>query len=222
MSAAAPQRAFGWIRDPDVRDANYQMSERLDLEATLPPYRFHACRLPVDQGSTGGCVGGSLRNFMQAAPVMVRIGDGWTWRQIYDWAQLHDGFEGQEPEMRGTSLRAGMQALQEAGAVGSYVWASDMETVKAWVLQRGPVVMGTMWKAGMMQADANNTIHATGEVQGGHAYCVVGHSLKRGCYRLLNSWGNWAQNGRAWISETDLAGLFVGGGEAVTALEAGS
>lgn len=79
--------------------------------------------------------------------------------------------------------------------------------------------MGTAWHEGMFSPDANNVIHPTGNVVGGHAYII--DELKDGnLYGIQNSWGNyWGVNGKAYISEGDLASIFSNGGEALSAVE---
>jgi hypothetical protein len=216
-----PPGGFGWLLSPDVRDMDHPMEAHVDPLAAEPPYIFWPCRQALNQGPVGCCVGASCRGWLEARPRPVRIGESWTFRQIYDWAQLHDGFPGQEPEMSGTSLRAGMQALQAAGEVSSYVWAQTFAAAKLFLQQHGPIIFGTSWYTGMMQPDASNVIHATGSVEGGHAYLVQGWSAARRQYRILQSWGtSWGVNGRCWIGEDDLMKLYSQG-ECVTAIEVG-
>lgn len=212
--------AFGRIPSPDVRDQAFPMEAHIDWTVALPDHKFWSVRESTDQGNLGACVGASWRNWLQAAPVMTKIGEGPTWRQIYDQAQILDPFPGQEPEVSGSTVRAGAQALQQWGYIQSYVWADTIATAKAFILQNGPVVFGTNWLSGMMTPDGNNVIHATGGVQGGHAYLVTGFSSRKGCFRIHNSWSRqWGWNGSAYISEADLTKVFAQGGECCTAVQ---
>ena len=210
---------FGRIYQPDPRDDLYRMANFVDLSLALPPYKFWPCREADNQGNTPECVGFSWRNWLQAAPVMVKIGVGLTGDQIYDQAQPLDGIPMPHD---GSTVRAGAQVLQKAGNIVSYVWAKDVATIKAFVCQSGPIVVGSDWYSGQMNPDSNNFVHVSGSVVGGHAYCLVGWSSVRSAFRILNSWGRgWGQNGRAWISEADFTRLFNGGAgsEACTAVE---
>lgn len=208
---------FGRIYDPDERDNLFQMSEHVDLEVPLPPYRFHACRDSADQGDSPKCVGYSWRNWAQMSPVMTRIGEGPSGDTIYAEAQKIDGFPMPHD---GSSVRAGAKVLQTLGLIQSYVWADSIATAKAFILQNGPVVFGSNWMSGQMTPDSNNFIHATGSVVGGHAYSVVGYSSRLSAFRILNSWGRgWGQVGRCWISEQDLASLFDRNAEACAAVQ---
>lgn len=208
---------FGRIYDPDPKDALFQMTDHVDLEATLPPYRFHGGREAVDQGNTPRCVGYSARNWLQNSLVMTRIGDGPSGDLIYAEAQKIDGWPMPHD---GSSVRAGAKVLQTIGYIQSYVWADSIDTIKIYILQNGPVIIGSNWTANMMQPDNNNFVHATGNVVGGHAFCLVGYSSKLTAFRILNSWGRgWGNQGRAWISEQDMASLFSNQAEACAAIQ---
>lgn len=208
---------FGRIYQPDVRDRLFRMEDHVDLTLTLPPYKFWPCREADNQLDTPECVGFSLRNWLQCAPVMVRIGDRMSGDAIYQAAHQIDGISGPHD---GTTVRAGAQVLQKAGDIQSYVWANDVETIKAFVCQSGPVVCGSNWHAGQMTPDSDNAIHVTGNIVGGHAYCLIGWSSKKSAFRLLNSWGRgWGNQGRVWITEADFTKLFSEGGEACAAVE---
>jgi hypothetical protein len=195
------------------------MLAHVNFGAPLPAYTFHSCRAVLNQGDLGACTGTSARAWLEARPVMTKIGDGPTWRAIYDRAQALDPFPGAEPQMSGSTVRAAFKALQEWGYIESYVWAESMETANTFLRQQGPLVFGTMWTQGMMSPDANNYIHATGNSVGGHAYLVYGFSSRRNAYRIRNSWGNWGVNGSCWISAADLGMLFAKGGECAAAIQ---
>lgn len=214
------QIAFGRLEAPDVRDNLYPMALALEAEAPLPRYKHWPMRAALDQGSTSGCTGASARTDMEAGPNMVKIGVGPTWQEIYKRAQQLDPFPGEEPTMKGSTVRAAMQALQEWGYVETYVWAQSIEDVKRFVLTKGPVICGTSWLSDMMTPDSSNRLRVTGNVVGGHAYCVCGYTSSTRLFRIQNTWSRgWGVNGKAWIAEDDLARLITQGGEAVAPTE---
>jgi len=137
---------------------------------------------------------------------------------IYHAAQQVDEWPGED--YAGTSVRAGAKVLQSLGHVASYVWAFTAEDVATWLLSgHGTCVAGTAWTSGMMRPNDKGFIAPTGNSVGGHAYLIVGYNRVSGVFRILNSWGSWGQNGRAWILGEHLDVLIRDDGEAATAIE---
>jgi hypothetical protein len=144
---------------------------------------------------------------------------------LYGECQKVDEWPGEDYE--GTSVRALFKVLQGKGYVEKYGWAFDVGTVADWIIQKGPIVLGTDWFSGMMDTDEQGFIHASGYAVGGHAYLAKGVNRKKVCpdgtlgaVRLINSWGlGWGQYGYAWISFRDMQTLLDRDGEAATALE---
>jgi hypothetical protein len=121
-----------------------------------------------------------------------------------------------------------MKVLQAAGLIGQYSWAFSVDTVRRWVLMRGPVILGTNWYSDMFIPNKfTGFIRPTGKPVGGHAYLIRGADDKikcpdgtRGALRICNSWGEqWGQQGKAWLSYADADGLIKNHGEAVTPTE---
>lgn len=167
------------------------------------------------------CVGASCRNFLCAAPLTTKGGP--TACDIYQRALVLDDYPdwpGSPPADTGTSIRAGLKVLQQEGHLGSYLWARDIQEIKAWILTQGTVIVGTQWLSGMNAPGEDGVLNMSGQVLGGHAYLVVGYSAARDAFRIVNSWGRkWGQNGRAWMRSHDLGMLLMSHGEAVTAVE---
>jgi C1A family cysteine protease len=47
----------------------------------------------------------------------------------------------------------------------------------------------------------------TGEVLGGHCMCIVGYDDAKRAFLVLNSWGDWCDDGYCWISYNALSGF---------------
>jgi len=132
---------------------------------------------------------------------MTRIPLGYG-KTLYERAQALDEFQGED--YQGTSVRGGVKALQEQQRVSEYLWSTDADEARRYVLSRGCAVLGIDWPesfftpvqrpSGMYLEDPASAI------AGGHAILVCGFSEKRKAFRLINSWStNWGESGRAWI-----------------------
>lgn len=194
-------------------------------EAANVVSKYHYTDLVLDQGMTSHCVGAAGRGWLSAGP--VRNLSGPDMHQLYAAAQLVDEWPGEEPAYFGTSVRALFKVLKAQGYVSEYRWAFSLEPVINHVLTKGPMTLGTLWVAGMMETDNLGFIHLDGNEVGGHAYLMIGANREkkcpdgsRGAARIVNSWSeSWGEKGRAWISFKDLSSLIQNYGEACTAVE---
>lgn len=124
--------------------------------------------------------------------------------EIYRRAQEVDEWAGGEPDYYGTSVRAGCKVLQAEGYIESYHWAFTMDQLLEHILERGPLLFGTVWHMGMFMPDEKGWIEPTGDIVGGHAW--IGWHCNRdtktpfgtkGVISGMNSWGlNWGLKGR--------------------------
>ena len=177
----------------------------------------------LDQMDTPQCVGYAGYGWLRGGPVTNT--PPFTPTQLYKWAQQRDEWPGENYD--GTSTLGLMKALKERGYIESYHWAFDAKTVANWVLNVGPILVGTWWTIDMFMPDVTGFIEFAGEKVGGHEWRIVGVDLDEHCpdgsvgaVRMVNSWGrNWGEGGRAWVSLADLDRLLKDEGEAVTAME---
>lgn len=206
-----PAHTFGRCRSVDARDKKFQMRRT----ASSRKYRYWTdSRYWGDQLKTPHCVGFAWMHWLTNAPIVSYINpDG-----IYRLAKQNDEWDG--VDYHGTSIRAGAKILKYLGLVEKYEWCWDLDRLVGAVLERGPVVLGTNWMAGMDKPDDKGVIRATGRVLGGHAYLITGVSCDREMFRIKNSWGRkWALNGRAWIPFADMETLIKAEGEVCLAVE---
>ena len=223
IPANVDQRRFGRIAAPDKRDKNYQASRFVLSLESLPRVRHWATGKVLDQGMTPHCVEYSGRQWLMSNPVRNQWpGD---YGSLYKLCQQNDEWDGEDYD--GTSVRALFKVLQSNGYVDGYAWAWDNFTVTAWILQHGPMVLGTDWYEGMMETDRDGFIHAPGAPVGGHAYLLHGTNRNklcpdgtRGAHRICQSWGTaWGEHGYCWLSYKDTELLLANQGEACTAIE---
>lgn len=207
---------FGRIYQRDDRDRAFMMRGLLEQVPITNTYRYYRTGPVLDQGETPQCVGYSMRNWLSASLMMEQGGPPAS--IIYASAQLRDNMPLPHD---GSTVRAGIQVLAALGFVKTYVWAYHAATVRDWLLaDKGSVILGTNWLAGMSTPDLLMTIHATGAILGGHAYLCDGFSTIRNSFRIFNSWGQWWGNhGHAWLSFDDLDQLLQDDGECCTAVE---
>ncbi len=201
------------------------MAAALPKRIALPDYKYWVPGALLDQGKTGTCVGHAWANWLACSP--VRTKNGPLPFQIYRECVVVDEWAGNDQEAAlpdaqlqfGTSVRAGAKVLSTRGHIQEYVWGFDVETVKRYVLLRGPVVMGTDWYTGFMEPDSKGFVKLRGAIEGGHAYLNNGYSKLRRAFRCWQSWGQWGLRGHFWLPEDAMAPLMESGGEACSAIE---
>jgi hypothetical protein len=175
-------------------------------------------RVPVfDQQNLGSCVGNAAAGWL-AADNTVRDGlTSWQGRsvdeslavELYSAATRSDDYDGgYPPDDTGSDGLSGAKALRAAGMCIGYQHGFSLQAMLT-ALQAGPVMVGTVWLAGMVDPDAGR-LFARGTVQGGHEYLVDEIDVVRRTVWLTNSWGaRWGLGGRAYLSWDDM-GLLLG------------
>lgn len=169
----------------------------------------------LNQDSDPHCVGFSIANFGINEPVntIYTNADG---HKFYYEAKV---FDGEPMKENGSTIRSAVKVMKNNGQIDAYAFAPNVETIKWWVLNRGPLVVGTLWTEEMLEPDKDNIIHVDSNVVGGHAYLITSYD-ESGYFGIQNSWGSdWGFNGKAYISEDDFEKLYFRGGEAIAAVE---
>lgn len=210
---------MGRLVQKDKRNLEFPLPK---MEVPKDVRRRHWWAGPVyDQKDTPQCVGYAGFGWLTGGPVTNH--PDFAPADLYHWAQQNDEWPGQDYD--GTSTLGLMKALKEKGYIGEYRWATDADTLVAWILTKGPVLVGTTWFKDMFTPENDNGfIRPTGDESGGHEWRITGADLDRkapdgtvGAVRMVNSWGvNWGDRGRAWVSIKDLDFLVKHDGEAVT------
>ena len=198
-------RKFGRIYLADERDANYPIR----MMKTRRTYRYwNANGWWGDQLDTPFCIGYAWAHWLDDGPVT----HGKTKpplvnpAELYRRAQELDVWPGSNYE--GSSIRGGVKAVKSLGYVSEYRWTCTLSALVNAVLEQGPVVVGTLWWAGMSHPDKQGVLRATGYVEGGHAYVINGVNTRKAMFRIKNSWGRgWGLGGLAWVPFEDMGRL---------------
>lgn len=174
-----------------------------------------------DQGATSMCTVYSLKHEFEATPVRITPVPDSFLRNLYCTAQkVYDPWEGDEcggsPSYGGTSILAAVKAAHKLGFFKEYRWArTTMEAAEA-VGYFGPAILGTRWYKDMTVPDSDGFIYPTGNLQGGHAICIIGVDPEQKHFVLVNSWGpRWGKAGYCYLKFETMDKLFEQNAEVV-------
>lgn len=219
-------KRLGRKNKPDPRDHNFLIKNHFNMGVMNRPTLTQKYWDPNgwwgDQGDSPLCVGYAWAHWIEdgpighpgAAPILLPT-------KIYEEAKKVDEWPGEDYD--GTSVRGAVKYLRSIGWVRSYYWAFDLSTIVSYLLNCGPMVVGTYWYSNMLSPNRVGLVRASGEIVGGHAYVLNGIDLVSRRIRFKNSWGkSWGRVGHAYISFTDMARLISQQGEACVAVEATS
>ncbi|GAB3156903.1 hypothetical protein GCM10027258_64220 [Amycolatopsis stemonae] len=218
MSDAGPSSPFRSLADSEYRVSSSDRRERF----------WFSGGTRLDQGPTGSAVGFAWTHWLADREVLP---EGTTADAGYAQAlQDEAGRLSELPENAGAFLWSGGLALQRRGLVRDCFSCPDPAVFRLALLERGPLVVGVTWHAGMdspAEIDGRAVCRpGDSEVRGGHAILVNGLSLdlelgsERGFLRFKNSWGRaWGEDGQALISLADFDRLLEGA-EALLAIPA--
>lgn len=144
---------------------------------------------------------------------------------LYNIAQRYDEFPG--IGYAGSTVRGLCDGLLAMGLIERFEWAWDADTYIDHCLEGRPGILGTDWYSGMDDTDKDGFIWPTGTYLGGHAYFTPGANRSRrnpdgskgGAVRMAQTWGEWGQNGRAWLTAEAVQFLIESAGEAAIIYE---
>lgn len=213
------EHRLGRLHAPDERDHLYLIRSVLPKPRSLLPWRYWwDDGWWGDQGNTSECVAFAWEHWLDDGPVLHAQRPLYNPHTIYDLAQQHDEWPGENYE--GTSVRGGAKAVTLLGSISEYRWAFTLNDITQTILQLGPVVVGTNWYNNMFTPNLCGFISPGGGIAGGHAYVLNGVNIVLRKFRMKNSWGRaWGRKGHAWINFSDMDRLLSEDGEACLAME---
>ena len=169
----------------------------------------------LDQGLFQHCVGFSMAHFGINSPINTLYTKDDA-HNFYYQCKAVDGRPGLE---EGTYIRSAAKVLKNEYIISKYAFARNLQDIKWWLLNKGPIIVGTIWTVEMFTPDENHIIRIGGEVVGGHAY-LLNEWRSDDYIGFQNSWGeHWGDNGKAYISSEHFDRLFSHQGEALSAVE---
>lgn len=178
----------------DVRDGNHLMRSVLSTEefnrAAILGHKVWDKGTTLDQGEEGACVGFSWTHWYNSKPI------GYANQKPNDYAfQWYYRCKEIDPwpgvDYSGTAVRAGADVALERGMINRYLWAGSIAEIDAWLINRGPIVVGSNWYSSMDDVTSDNflLVNPASGIRGGHAYLILGKG-KLGNYVIQNSWGS--------------------------------
>ena len=210
-------RQFGRIPSPlDRRDWDLEdfISRRRSLKLDKG-VKWDFPSTALDQEETPHCVGFSMAHFGINLPTFTQ----YTTKDAHNLYYKCKEVDGDPTGEDGTTIRSAAKVLQDVGAIRNYAFARTMSSVRWWLQNRGPLIVGTIWTERMMVPDERGNLDVNGFVMGGHAY-LVNEWREDDYIGIKNSWGpDWGNNGKAYISASDFERIFLYGGEALAAVE---
>lgn len=207
---------FGRIPSPpDARDYNLRSFMPMGA-APVGEKIWDYPSEPLNQLETNHCVGFSMAAFGINLPTNTNYTD----EDGHNFYYLCKEEEGLPLEENGCYMRSGAKVLKNLGKINTYAFAPDLESILWWLVNKSPLMVGTVWTGEMFEPNPDNIITIGGSTFGHHAYLV--NEVKDGYLGIQNSWGKgWGKNGKAYISIEDFGKLFLQDGEAITTVEIG-
>jgi hypothetical protein len=192
---------------PDARDENYPMRTLLPKAIeTLPTSKTWDFRGAVlDQGGTGTCTAHAAAHFVRSAP--MRHKHDLNAFDIYREGVLLDEWGDNDVEATrtddqlqfGSSGRGMVKALEARGIIKEYRWGWSVDEISAWVLTRGPVLIGTNWYEDFFNPTTEGFVKFKtpdgGGIAGGHETVVRAANRTKAIALVVNSWSaRWNAN----------------------------
>lgn len=179
------------------------------------PVRWARRGVPLDQGRVGSCTGNALAGWLNTI-------SGYRGTQktetdavaYYSWGTHCDAIRGvYPPDDTGSTGPAVARAARNHGVIAGWTHAFGIDHLLD-SLQLGPVMVGSIWLAGMFEVDMQGLVTPSGRVVGGHEYVADEYVPDHGLIGFQQSWGAWGVDGRFYMREVDVAALLRDHGDA--------
>lgn len=203
---------------PDPRSTDFAFAGKVRRKSVL-----HNADGPIlDQDGVGACVGFLDADILNTSMFAVSrhrhkyLGND-SGFGFYEYATLIDEWPGDHwpPDDTGTSVTSGAEAMRKSGYITRYEHAWDFAGFLA-ALERQPVMLGTLWTAGMDDPDSYGLIRPTGGIVGGHAFMAFGVNYVHERIRCRNHWTRqWGVGGDFYVGFKDMEWLIGQNGEVV-------
>lgn len=209
------ERTLDWRPNPDPRNELFRFAGLTCFQQGKTYINVRRKKkVFLDQGQEGACTGFGFEHVRALSPYpqLVSVHSA---RDAYIGARYFDEWWGEDYE--GSSVNGVMKWGRSVGTIKSWYWCKTLVELDHALSWHGAVEGGSNWYTGMFSPDSNGVLHASGNVEGGHAYAIAGkrlHPTFGKQYRIDNSWGeDWGELGGAWISDVDMQKLMDEDGE---------
>ena len=209
---------------PLGRHVNHDSRSRLfayEREASVFTSVRHERHIPVlDQGDLGSCTGNAALGCLGTGLFYTVLGPnvikGLESEAVsfYSDATRLDGYDGTYPPTdTGSDGLSVAKAVLTARYISGYQHALNF-TAAMTALQHNAVITGITWYEGMFNPDSKGNVKPTGDVAGGHEFCVDEIDMANSRVGFTNSWGSsWGIGGRAYLSFSDWENLLKDDGD---------
>jgi hypothetical protein len=194
------------------QDAMYLMRHELKRsDIVVPEDKVWQHGDILNQGNEGACVGFGWTAWENAKPRGFRVQQGYDY--AFDWykkAQGIDPWPGDD--YSGTTVRAGARIGVQRELLGTYLWGSGKDDIDAWLLTKGPIVVGSTWFRSMDSVGPLGWVKVdpSSGKRGGHCYLLLGR--RSGNYVFQNSWGaGYADDGLFYMNTENFIKLLSWG-----------
>jgi hypothetical protein len=192
----------------DPQSWNYAVTAA-DVD-TLKSVR-HKSQIPtLDQGQLGSCTGNAATKCLSydaTADEKYAVG-------VYSDATKLDNYPGAyPPKDTGSDGLSVAKVLKSRDLISGYQHAFSLEALLT-ALAKQPVIVGTEWRQDMFHPAADGRQKITGDVAGGHEYCLDELDVENKRIWMQNSWGDsWGVEGRAYFTWDDMKTLLAASGD---------
>lgn len=205
---------LGRLVNHDPRSRNFPAATVTELRTVA--HRHYGGSL--DQGQLGSCTGNALAHARNTVPIrhgrpLLTEADA---VKVYSKATTIDPWDGSyPPEDTGSSGLAACKAAQSFGMITGYNHAFGLDQALA-ALVLSPIMVGINWYEDMFTPGPAGFVHPTGDLAGGHEFCVVKINVEYRYVGCVNSWGNdWGLEGRFRLSFRDFGTLLAQDGDVI-------
>jgi hypothetical protein len=181
-------------------------------------------QVPVwDQKDLGSCTGNAGLGCLGTGPFYPTVANETVFPfteagavDVYSAATAIDDAPGQYPPTdTGSDGLSVAKVLQKAGLISGYQHTFTLDdALKA--LQVVPLIVGTVFLAGMEEPNPAGLVSVSGAELGGHEYIADEYDEQRGWVGFQNSWSaTWGVNGRFYMQAEDFGSLLARDGDVV-------
>jgi uncharacterized protein YjdB len=221
MSRAQQKNLLGWKRNREYKPKKLFSSvlspNILKIAASVTSSDW-PIEYKLDQGNTPHCVGFACAHRGIAMPVFQKL----TVKNAHDIYYKSVAIGGEPNTENGSTTPWGAEAMVALGYYKDFAMTYDFDDLLAYLLVKGPVVVGIPWMWDDFYTDSTGLIPGTGGEAGGHEICLTGANKSTSRIKFAQSWGEWGLDGFGYMTFKDIRNRIENlDGDACTPVEPG-